>query len=64
MAGIVHSGPYIGRKDDLGVINSAKEMAPPLDSALERTLRERMAPSVRRFAALTGLDVRAWGYPA
>ena len=50
--------------DDLGVINSAKEMGPPLDPALERALRERMAPSVRRFAALTGLDLRAWGYPA
>jgi hypothetical protein len=49
--------------DDLGVINSAKEMGPPLDPALERALRERMAPSVRRFAALTGLDVGPWGYP-
>jgi len=49
--------------DDLGVINSAKEMGPPLDPAFERALRERMAPSVRRFAALTGLDVTAWGYP-
>ena len=50
--------------DDLGVINSAREMGPPLDAALERRLRERLAPSVRRFAALTGLDVTAWGYPA
>ena len=49
---------------DLGVINSAREMGPPLDLGVERVLRERMAPSVRRFAALTGLDVRAWGYPA
>jgi hypothetical protein len=49
--------------DDLGVINSAKEMGPPLDPAFERALRERMAPSVRRFAALTGLDVSPWGYP-
>jgi hypothetical protein len=48
--------------DDLGVINSAKEMGPPLDPAFERALRERMAPSVHRFAALTGLDVGAWGY--
>jgi hypothetical protein len=47
---------------DLGVINSAREMGPPLDPALERALRERLAPSVRRFAALTGLDLRAWGY--
>ena len=29
-----------------------------------QTLRERMAPAVWRFAALTGLDVGAWGYPA
>jgi hypothetical protein len=49
--------------EDLGVINSAREIGPPLDRALETTLRERMAPAVRRFAALTGLDVGAWGYP-
>jgi hypothetical protein len=48
---------------DLGVINSARDIGPPLDARLERALRERMAPSVRRFASLTGLDVRAWGYP-
>jgi hypothetical protein len=50
--------------DDLGVINSAREMGPPLEAALERTLRERMTASVRRFATLTGLDVSVWGYPA
>ena len=50
--------------DDLGVINSAREMGPPLDAGLERALRERMMASVRRFAALTGLDVSAWGYSA
>lgn len=50
--------------DDLGAINSASEMGPPLDPTLVRALRERMAPSVRRFAALTGLDVGRWGYPA
>ena len=49
--------------DDLGVINSAREMGPPLDPGFERALRERMAPSVHRFAALTALDVGAWGYP-
>jgi hypothetical protein len=49
--------------EDLGVINSASEMGPPLDAALDRTLRARMAPSVGRFAALTGLDVGRWGYP-
>jgi hypothetical protein len=49
--------------DDLGMINSARETGPPLDPDLERTLRARMAPAVRGFAALTGLDVSAWGYP-
>jgi sulfotransferase family protein len=49
--------------DDLGVINSAKEMGPPIDPATETMLRERMAPAVQRFAALTGLDVSPWGYP-
>jgi hypothetical protein len=49
--------------DDLGIINSARETGPPLDAGLERTLRERMAPAVRRFAAITGLDVTVWGYP-
>jgi Sulfotransferase family len=50
--------------EDLGVINSAREMGPPLDATTEQALRERMAPAVRRFAALTGLDVGVWGYPA
>jgi len=50
--------------DDLGVINSARDMGPPLDASLERALRERLAPSVRRFAALTGLNLAVWGYPA
>lgn len=49
---------------DLGVINSAKDVGPPLEANLERTLRVRMAPSVTRFAALTGLDVGPWGYRA
>jgi len=56
-------GPAPLGAEDLGVINSAREMGPPLDAATEKTLRERMAPAVRRFAALTGLDVSAWGYP-
>jgi hypothetical protein len=49
--------------EDLGVINSASEMGPALDAALDRTLRERLAPHVRRFAALSGVDVGRWGYP-
>jgi hypothetical protein len=48
--------------EDLGVINSASEMGGALDATLEGALRERMAPHVRRFAALTGLDVARWGY--
>jgi hypothetical protein len=48
--------------EDLGVINSASQMGPPLDLALDRALRERLAPHVRRFAALTGVDVGRWGY--
>jgi hypothetical protein len=48
---------------DLGVINSAAETGSPLDAALERALRDRLAPTVRRFTALTGLDTRRWGYP-
>ncbi|HSE06660.1 MAG TPA: sulfotransferase [Methylomirabilota bacterium] len=50
--------------DGLGIINSAREVGPTLKPETERSLRERMAPAVRRFAALTGLDVAAWGYPA
>lgn len=58
------AAPYPGPVPDLGLINSARETGPPLDTGLERTLRATMAPSVRRFAALTGVDVRAWGYEA
>ena len=47
---------------DLGVLNSAAETGPPLDTALEHALRDRLAPAVRRFTALTGLDTRCWGY--
>jgi hypothetical protein len=50
--------------DALGLLNSARETGPPLDPALEHGLREQMAPAVRRFAALTGVDVTAWAYPA
>jgi hypothetical protein len=48
---------------DVGVVNSARDEGPPIDPRTEHTLRRRMAPLVRRFAELTGLDVRAWGYP-
>ena len=48
--------------DDLGVINSAREMGGPIDSEIEAQLKQRMAPMVRRFQALTGADLAAWGY--
>lgn len=49
---------------DVGVVNSAKEMGPPLEPKLEGALRERMAPHVRSFGNLTGLDLEPWGYAA
>jgi hypothetical protein len=50
--------------DEVGIVNSAREVGPPVKPETERALRERMVPTVRRFAALTGLDVTAWGYPS
>lgn len=47
---------------DVGVVNALREPGPPLDPGTGRCLRERMRPGVARFAALTGLDVAAWGY--
>ncbi len=49
---------------NVGVVNSAKDIGPTLDNAMERRLREQMLPSVRRFASLTGLDLEPWGYAA
>lgn len=46
----------------LGRINSAADAGRPIDPRTEQRLREQMAPQVRRFAELTGLDVSAWGY--
>lgn len=46
----------------LGVVNSAKEMGPPIETRIAAQLREQMRPRVQRFAALTGLDVNCWGY--
>lgn len=46
----------------IGIINSAREMGPPLDPALALILKRRFSDSVHRFAALTGLDVSCWGY--
>jgi hypothetical protein len=49
---------------DVGVVNSAKEVGPAIHPDTERRLRERLAPQVRRFGALTGLDLGPWGYAA
>jgi hypothetical protein len=48
--------------DRLGLVNSAREVGPPIDPVFEHALRERMAPTVRRLQALTGLDLSVWGY--
>jgi len=47
---------------DPGVVNSAGDQGPPLSLSTEIRLRERMAPLVRHFAAVTGLDVTVWRY--
>jgi hypothetical protein len=47
---------------EVGVINSAKDVGPELDPDLKARLQRRMAPSVARFALLTGLDISPWGY--
>jgi hypothetical protein len=47
---------------DVGRVNAARDEGPPIDPATERALRVKMAPLVRDFAAVTGLDVSAWGY--
>jgi hypothetical protein len=40
----------------------ARDTGPPLDERIDAELRDRMAPLVRRFAAVSGLDLSAWGY--
>jgi sulfotransferase family protein len=47
---------------DLGLINAARDVGPPIAAGTHVALRRRMAPSVRRFQALTGVCVDAWGY--
>lgn len=49
---------------DVGVVNSASDMGPELAGPVRERLRERMAPHVRRFAALSELDLTPWGYAA
>jgi hypothetical protein len=47
---------------DVGVVNSAKEVGPPIAPKTRERLREQMEPDVKRFAVLTGLDISPWGY--
>ena len=46
----------------LGRINAARDTGEPLDEQFGSELRQRLADEVRRFAAITGLDVSPWGY--
>jgi Sulfotransferase domain len=45
---------------DVGVVNSAKEVGPPIAPETQALLHERMRPSMEHFAALTGLDISPW----
>lgn len=45
-----------------GRINATEPDSAGLEPALERELRARIAPEVRHFAALTGLDISSWDY--
>lgn len=45
-----------------GKINATEPDSAGLESDLRLSLRERLAPEVRRFAEVTGLDVSPWGY--
>ena len=56
--------PLPAKHLDPGVINSAKEMGPPIDPVFESELRERVKPWVAHFAAVTGIDVTPWRYAA
>ena len=46
----------------LGRINEAGDTGPPLDPDFELSLRARMAPLVRRFGEISGIDISPWGY--
>ncbi|MEQ1853744.1 MAG: sulfotransferase [Chthoniobacteraceae bacterium] len=46
----------------VGVINPANKDTAPLAAEIANRLRDRLRPSVTRFAELTGLDVARWGY--
>jgi hypothetical protein len=43
-------------------VNEARHTHDPLDPELGELLRERVRPLVEDFAAVSGLDVGAWGY--
>jgi hypothetical protein len=45
-----------------GQINSTEPDEAGIDRKLKAVLRERIAPEVRRFAQVSGVDVSAWGY--
>jgi hypothetical protein len=54
--------PLPFEKLDPGIVNSARDLGPPIDPKTESRLRQQMLPKVRRFGALTGLDLSIWGY--
>ncbi len=58
----IGAAPLPFERLDVGVVNSARETGAPIDPRTEQELRERMRPTVRRFADLTGLDISPWGY--
>ena len=45
-----------------GVVNSARDVGPPIDRQVEAKLRLQMTEKVRDFAELTGLDISLWNY--
>lgn len=45
-----------------GVVNSARDVGPPIDRQIEAKLRLQMVDKVRDFAELTGLDLSLWNY--
>jgi hypothetical protein len=54
-----------GRPDsmtDVGVVNPTEESAIPLSREELATLRGKVQPWVDDFAAVSGLDLHAWGY--
>ncbi len=47
---------------DVGRVNSAREIGPPIEEAMRQLLREKFRGSVERFGVLTGLDLTSWAY--